>query len=104
MGNWAFNQLAEFIRYKAEVAGVPVVSVDPKYTSQTCSVCGYVDRANRPSQARFKCLQCGFEANADYNAALNIEARAAMSDGLLCRLALSSVEPGASPLALAGGI
>jgi transposase len=83
MGNWSFYQLAQFISYKAEQAGIPMVFVDPRNTSRTCSVCGYVDKANRKSQAHFKCLQCGFEANADYNAALNIEARAAQSPSLL---------------------
>jgi len=83
MGNWSFNQLAQFIRYKAEMAGIPVVFVDPRNTSRTCSACGHVDKANRKSQAHFKCLQCGFESNADFNAALNIEARAAQSCGLL---------------------
>jgi len=83
MGNWAFNQLAEFIRYKAEAAGMSVISVDPKYTSQTCSMCGYLDRANRPSQARFKCQVCGFEAHADANAAVVIEARGVLSYTLM---------------------
>jgi transposase len=83
MGNWAFADLADKITYKAQDAGIPVYRVDPAYTSQTCSVCGHCARANRPSQARFKCTQCGFEANADHNAAINIGARAAMSIGLL---------------------
>jgi len=83
MGNWAFDQLAQFIRYKAEQAGIPIVFVDPRNTSRECCLCGYTDAANRKSQAHFKCLQCGFEANADRNAALNIEARAALSYGLL---------------------
>jgi len=83
MGNWAFNQLAQFIRYKAEQAGIPVVFVDPRNTSRTCSACGYIDKANRKSQSEFLCLECGFESNADLNAAVNIEARAAQSYGLL---------------------
>lgn len=104
MGNWAFNQLGQFVAYKAQAAGIPVVTVDARNTSRTCSRCGHCDKANRPSQAHFKCLQCGFETNADRNAAVNIEARGYLSEALLCRLALSGVEPGASPQALAGGI
>ena len=46
--------------------------VQPQYTSQMCSHCGYVDKHNRISQANFKCISCGSEFNADYNAALNI--------------------------------
>ncbi len=52
--------------------------VDPAYTSQTCSRCGHVHRDNRPSQAVFACGACGFRANADHNAALNILARAGL--------------------------
>ena len=83
MGNWSFYQLRQFIAYKAEMAGIQVVFVDPRNTSRTCSVCGYVDKANRKSQSKFLCLECGFESNADYNAAVNIGARAAQSYGLL---------------------
>jgi putative transposase len=85
MGNWAFDQLRRFVSYKAEAAGVPVVLVDPRNTSRTCSQCGYCDKGNRKSQDRFLCLHCGFALNADVNAAINIGARAASSDGLLCR-------------------
>lgn len=49
-----------------------VVRVDPKYTSQTCSHCGYVDSENRKSQSEFVCKSCGFQCNADHNAAINI--------------------------------
>jgi len=95
LGNWSFFQLRQFIGYKAEASGVPVFAVDPRNTSRTCSVCGYCDKANRKSQAIFSCLECGFQANADYNASCNIasrglEARAAKSNSLLssaCALA-----------------
>ncbi len=76
LGNWSFAQLQAFISYKAQMAGIPVAFVDPAYTSQTCSECGHCERANRPSQSRFKCKVCGLEMNADVNAARNIRARA----------------------------
>jgi len=85
LGQWSFDQLARFVRYKAEAAGVSVVFVDPRNTSRTCSGCGHCDKANRKSQSRFHCHQCGLDLNADLNAALNIRARAAQSDGLLFR-------------------
>lgn len=65
---WAFDQLRSFIEYKAKIAGVPVVLVDGRNTSRTCSDCGYVDKNNRHGQV-FKCLACGHEENADINAA-----------------------------------
>src|SRR5207248_1715051 len=83
LGNWAFDQLAQFVRYKAEAVGVPVIFVDPRNTSRTCSSCGHCDKANRKSQARFQCLKCGLALNADLNAAVNIKVRAHQSERLL---------------------
>jgi putative transposase len=57
LGNWAFDQLAQFVRYKAEAAGVRVIFVDPRNTSRTCSGCGHCEKANRKSQAQFFCLR-----------------------------------------------
>ena len=74
--NWAFAQLGAFVQYKAASVGVPVVLVDPRYTSQTCLACGHVERANRASQARFECIVCGFAGAADAVAACVISARA----------------------------
>ncbi|MER6620442.1 transposase [Streptomyces sp. NPDC000931] len=74
--SWAFAQLGQFIAYKARKAGVPVVHVDPAYTSRTCAECGHIDRANRVSQARFTCRSCGFVDHADRNGSRNIRARA----------------------------
>lgn len=61
--------------------GVEAEEVNPAYTSQTCSCCGYVDKNNRPSQARFRCLWCGMEMHADCNAARNIGRRRASPIG-----------------------
>ncbi|WP_406168446.1 RNA-guided endonuclease InsQ/TnpB family protein [Streptomyces sp. NBC_00996] len=76
LSSWSFAQLGAFIAYKARRAGVPVVYVDPAYTSRTCAECGHVDRANRVSQARFVCRSCGFVDHADRNGSRNIRARA----------------------------
>lgn len=76
MGNWAFDQLRQFVVYKAKRVGIPVSFVDPAYTSQTCSKCGHCERSNRPHQATFQCQRCGFEIHADVNAARNLQARA----------------------------
>lgn len=70
--NWGFFQLRTFITYKARLVGVPVVSVDPRNTSRTCSQCGHCEKANRKSQDRFVCRHCGFSLNADLNAARNL--------------------------------
>ncbi len=81
--NWAFLQLKTFLHYKAKRAGVTVIEVDPRYSSQTCSQCQHCERANRKSQESFCCLQCGYQTNADVNAAQNLAARASLSAGLL---------------------
>lgn len=85
--NWSFYQLRQCIGYKAERAGVPVVFVNPKNTSRTCPKCGHIDKANRVSQSLFSCNQCGFSANADYVAALNIRARASVNMPMISTLA-----------------
>lgn len=72
IGNWSFAQLQGYVGYKAQAAGVPLVFVNAAYTSQTCSTCGHCERSNRRSQSAFHCQQCGFQANADANAAVNI--------------------------------
>lgn len=77
--SWAFAQLRNFIEYKAQRAGVPVVTVDPRNTSRTCPVCGCVDKANRPSQSVFSCVQCNHAGLADHIAAINIGSRALVS-------------------------
>lgn len=75
--NWSFGQLRAFVAYKARRAGVPVLAVDPRNTSIGCSCCGVIDKKNRPDQATFSCVGCGYRAPADFNAALNLRARAA---------------------------
>lgn len=75
--NWAFYQLRMFVGYKASIAGVSVLFVPPAYTSQTCNRCGHVHPEQGKSYRsgkRFKCGYCGFDHDADINAALNIAA------------------------------
>lgn len=70
--SWTFAQLYGFISYKAAEHGIRVERVDPRHTSQTCSRCGYQHCSNRRSQSLFLCRQCGYQLNADLNAAMNI--------------------------------
>ena len=72
LSSWSYYELQKMIEYKAEREGIKVRYVDPAYTSQTCSKCGHVDKENRPTQAKFKCVNCGLELNADHNASINI--------------------------------
>ena len=59
------------LAYKAVEAGRQLIVVAPHYSSQTCALCGHVDEENRDG-ARFLCVNCGYVAHADVNAARNI--------------------------------
>jgi putative transposase len=76
---WSFFELRQFIEYKAKLVGVPVVFVNPAYTSQECSACGYIHENNRKTQSQFICLRCGHSEHADVNAAKTIRTRAAIN-------------------------
>ncbi len=70
---WSFAELQQMITYKAAKAGVEVVIVSPRYTSQTCSRCLHL--GVRPSQSNFHCRDCGYQINADLNGAKSIALR-----------------------------
>ena len=71
IGSWSPLQLEQFMEYKAREMGKTVIRVNPRYTSQRCSSCGYIDKNNRKGSI-FHCLNCDFELHADLNAARNI--------------------------------
>lgn len=70
--SWPYYDLQTKIEYKAKENGIDVIKINPKFTSQRCSKCGYISEDNRPEQSVFLCKKCGFGLNADWNAALNI--------------------------------
>lgn len=84
MSSWAFRDLVNKIKYKADRLGLLVVFVDPRGTSKTCPKCGHATRSNRPEQGRFRCVACHYQANADLVAARNIAALgpSALAQGL----------------------
>ena len=62
-----------FLKQKCKESGSTIKEVKAAYTSQMCSKCQHVSPDNRKTQAGFLCVNCGYEANADLNAAINIE-------------------------------
>jgi putative transposase len=66
---WSFYQLETFIKYKAALLGVPILYVNPAYTSQICSKCGSLNKSNGK---HYKCSKCGYFCHRDVNAAFNI--------------------------------
>jgi len=69
---WAISRLLRMLSYKCADAGIPVVCFSPDFTSQRCPRCGTIHKNNRRTQALFRCVNCGFQHNADYVAALNL--------------------------------
>lgn len=65
---WSFYRLAQFIEYKAKLAGISVEYVNPAYTSQICPVCGNIHHANDRNYA----CECGFHIHRDLLGAMNI--------------------------------
>ena len=63
------------LKFKLDERGIRYRSVQPAYSSQECSHCGFISPMNRRTQADFECLWCGYKANADENAAANIAKR-----------------------------
>jgi len=68
--SWSFYQLQNFIEYKAIEVGIPVIYIDPHYTSQNCSRCGQKGIRDKHS---FVCPSCNHKNNADFNASYNIQ-------------------------------
>ncbi|WP_201371538.1 RNA-guided endonuclease InsQ/TnpB family protein [Ktedonobacter robiniae] len=79
--SWSFAQFHTFLSYKAQERGMQVVKIDPRHTSQTCSQCGHQARNNRRSQSVFHCRSCGYQLNADLNAAYNIRDKFCLAQG-----------------------
>ncbi len=71
LGGWSYKQFETFLDYKLEALGKILVKVNPKHTSQMCSKCNHIEKANRKGSI-FKCVNCGFELHSDLNASRNI--------------------------------
>ena len=66
------HQLVSSLEWALLKHGGYVTKVNPAYTSQTCPSCGHCEKENRPTQAEFKCRQCGYANNADVVGAINV--------------------------------
>ncbi|WP_232228461.1 IS200/IS605 family accessory protein TnpB-related protein [Lyngbya sp. PCC 8106] len=60
INRWAFFQLRLFTEYKARIAGISVILVEPRSTSQTCSRCHHIHPLPGKSYRKGKVFKCGF--------------------------------------------
>ena len=80
LNSWSFYRLAKFIEYKAALAGIHLVYVNPYKTSQRCPHCG---REHKAKDRRYEC-ECGFHAHRDLVGAINIARNAHHSNKTGC--------------------
>lgn len=73
-----WHMFQTYLEYKMKYSGGQVIYVDPKNTSLKCNRCKKIAKENRKSQSKFECIYCGYKANADLNASINI-----LAEGLL---------------------
>ena len=72
--SWAYYDLEQKLAYKAKKYGSSMLSINPAYTSQTCPICGHVDKKSRNHEKHtFKCTACGYTTNDDRIGAMNLQ-------------------------------
>ncbi|MGQ0797411.1 MAG: RNA-guided endonuclease TnpB family protein [Methanobacteriota archaeon] len=83
LSSWPCREIHRQIEYKAVLEGVPVIKVNPQWTSKTCPACG-ARRRDRVGKV-FECLRCDWEMDRQINAGLNILKTALASNEALAR-------------------
>lgn len=63
------------LEWEAQKRALPLIKVNPAYSSQECNRCHHTHRKNRPNQQTFCCQVCDYQANADVLASINIQRR-----------------------------
>ena len=71
--SWSYYQLEQFLIYKAAAQGSHVLKVPANYTSQRCPECGVIKKQQRDHEHHEYRCACGFQANDDQSAAMNIQ-------------------------------
>ena len=72
----ALGTMRSIIKYQVGKYGKAFLLVDPRDSSRTCARCGFVNRDLTLHDRAFECPACGWRADRDYNASLNILRRA----------------------------
>ena len=90
------SSLKQEVEHIARNYDIAVSTVQASYTSKMCPVCGCIEDENRPDQEHFSCVECGYEDDADFNAAKNIRNRVLVTvlrETLLKQLDNGAFEP-----------
>ncbi|UJG40464.1 MAG: transposase [Candidatus Heimdallarchaeum aukensis] len=82
LNSWSYSYFLSFLTSLAQQNRIPAITVDPHYTSQTCSRCGRISKKSRVTRGLYRCVSCGFEVNSDRNASRNISWKGLSSLGL----------------------
>ncbi|MBU0684406.1 MAG: transposase, partial [Candidatus Thermoplasmatota archaeon] len=75
---WPRRKLHQIIEYKAQWRGIPVVKVDPRYSSRKCPMCGKIQDSRMGTA--FIC-ECGWHLDRHINASINL-LQTAISNGM----------------------
>ena len=68
-----FSSLLAKLKRKTEIIGIELRVVDRFYpSSKTCHVCGYIHRGLKIKDRVYVCPECGYRADRDFNASLNL--------------------------------
>jgi len=80
ISNFGKRYINEKIERIKQLYGIEFIFINPAYTSQECSNCGYIDKENRKDTQTFGCKACGNKINAQVNGARNISKRSSLRD------------------------
>ena len=83
LSSWPRGEIHRQVEYKAALEGVPIIKVNPRWTSKTCPACG-ARRRDRVGKV-FVCLMCDWEMDRQLNAGMNILKTALASNETLAR-------------------
>jgi putative transposase len=76
---WPRRELHRIIEYKAEEKGIPIIKVNPSYSSKKCPICGSIQHSRMGTE--FEC-KCGWHMDRHINASINL-LQTAISKGLV---------------------
>ena len=83
--NFGKKYIKQKLQRLQQLYGIEIMEINPAYTSQECSSCGYVDKKNRKDTQEFECRACGNKTNAQINGARNILRRSSLGNPYLTK-------------------